>query len=80
MERWVQREGGGEREEGERNGVRFRSKRDEGVKERVHALGWLTEMVSPSGTLSLSVTVIVFALQLGYGEAWFRVWGSGSRV
>ena len=37
-------------------------------------------MVVPSGTLALSVTVIVFALQLGYGGAWFRVYGLGFGV
>ena len=43
--------------------------------ERVSASGWLTELVEPSGTLALSVTVIVFVFQPGYEEVCFRVHG-----
>ena len=56
------------------------AEREEGERERVYAAGWLTELVEPSGTLALSVTVIVFALQPGYGEAWFWVQGRGYGV
>ena len=68
-------EGGGhrqsEREHGEREGLRFRERT--GREGEVYASGWLTELVEPSGTFALRVTVVVFALQLGYVEACFRI-------
>jgi hypothetical protein len=69
------RESEGETEsEREKEGGRVQgSEREEGERGRVYASGWLTEFVEPSGTLALRDTVIVFALQPGYGEAWFRV-------
>ena len=67
-----EREGGGGHDKWER-GRLSGAKREEGERERIYAAGWLTELVEPSGMLALSVTVIVFALQPGYGEACFRV-------
>ena len=75
-EREGKRERGGGIDRARENMERGRvqdSEREEGERERVYASGWLTELVEPSGTFALSITVVVFALQLGYVEACFRV-------
>ena len=73
------REGSGFNERRGRDGLGLGSEREEGERERVYAVGWRTKLVEPSSarararTLALTVAVIVFALQLGSGEACFRV-------